>query len=62
MNSINTAPRDGRFVAVSVGTEALTFAYFKNGNWVAPQMVGRPELGMVIIHPLSWVDIPAPLR
>jgi hypothetical protein len=45
MNSMESVSRDGRYVAVSLGGEALAFAYFENGNWIAPQMVGKAELG-----------------
>jgi hypothetical protein len=62
MNRIETAPRDGRYVAVSLGTSFLTFAYFENDAWVAPQMVGKPELGSNIVHPVGWTDIPVPQR
>ncbi|WP_438274233.1 hypothetical protein [Nitrobacter sp.] len=62
MNSIETAPRDGRFVAVSTGTGNLSFAYFENGVWIAPQIVGKPELGSAVIDPIWWLDIPVPSR
>lgn len=62
MNPIMTAPRDGRYVAVSMGTQVLAYAYFENGHWIAPQMIGKPELGSDVILPVGWVDIPTPLR
>jgi hypothetical protein len=62
MYSIESAPRDGSYVAVSFGGAALAFAYFENGNWIAPQMVGKPELGSSPIRPIGWVDIPTPKR
>ena len=62
MNPIATAPRDGRYVAVSFGTSFLAFAYYENGVWIAPQMVGKPELGSGVVHPISWTEIPVPQR
>jgi peptide/nickel transport system substrate-binding protein len=55
-------PRDGSYVAASLGGEALVFAYFEGGNWMAPQMVGKPELGSCPVSPIGWVDIPTPRR
>lgn len=62
MSSMESAPRDGRYVAVSVGGDALAFAYYEKDGWVAPQMVDRPELGSSPIFPTFWVDIPVPDR
>jgi hypothetical protein len=62
MSNMASAPRDGRYVAVSMGGDALAFAYFENGSWIAPQMIGKPELGFSFISPISWVNIPAPRR
>jgi len=62
MSNMESARRDGSYVAVSFGGEALAFAYFENGNWIAPQMIGKPELGCGIVFPIGWVDIPTPTR
>ncbi|GLH78571.1 hypothetical protein SSBR45G_34800 [Bradyrhizobium sp. SSBR45G] len=62
MNGMESARRDGSYVAVSLGGEALAFAYFEDGNWIAPRMVGRPELGFSPVSPIGWVDIPTPER
>jgi hypothetical protein len=62
MNSMDSALRNGSYVAFSLGGEALAFAYFENGNWIAPEMVGKPELGSSPVKPIGWVDIPTPRR
>ena len=62
MPAMDSAPRDGRYVAVSTGGEYLTYAYFENGRWIAPQHVQKPELGFDQIFPEYWVNIPAPQR
>ena len=62
MNSMESAPRDGRYIAVTMGGDALALAYFENGSWIAPQMVGKPELGSSFISPIGWIDIPTPKR
>jgi hypothetical protein len=62
MPNMEVARRDGSYVAVSLGGDALAFAYFDNGKWVAPKMVGNPELGCDIVFPTGWVDIPTPAR
>ena len=60
--SMEHAPLDGRYVAVSLGGPTLTYAYFENGHWLAPQMIGKPELGVAIIQPVSWIPLPTPQR
>jgi hypothetical protein len=62
MGSIETAPKDGRYVLAFFGSPFGAFVYFENGKWLAPQMVGRPELGVNPVNPVSWVDIPTPPR
>jgi hypothetical protein len=60
--SMKSAPRDGRYVAVSTGGPSLSYAYFENGHWLAPLMIGKPELGVAIIHPVSWLPLQTPQR
>lgn len=61
MTGMDSAPRDGRYVACFCGGEVVTFAYFEDGRWLAPQMIGRPDLGVSEINPTSWQDLPTPL-
>jgi hypothetical protein len=59
---MDTAPKDGRFVATLNGGNAVTFAYFENRKWFAPFDANNEALGRSEIFPISWVDIPTPTR
>lgn len=59
--NMDSAPRDGRYVAILLG-ETVAFAYFEDGSWIAPCMVGKPEQGFSVVAPTGWLDIPTPTR
>lgn len=57
---MDTAPKDGRFVATLNGGDAVTFAYFENGKWFAPIDANNEASGRHEIFPTNWVSLPVP--
>ena len=56
--SIATAPRDGRYIVAFCGTPNGLFAYFENGQWLAPESVDHLERGVHPINPTGWMATP----
>jgi hypothetical protein len=57
MHGMDIAPQDGRYLTVWLGGTVFAFAYFANGNWIAPLMKGKPELGEAIVFPKGWANL-----